>query len=133
MPSEGLKDHEITETIIGCSMKVPSYFGPGFPEIIYQRALRIELEKELLVCFCEVERDIIYEDRLIGKRKLDLIVEDKKLVELKAVTELDNGCDAQVINYLRIFDIEVGLFINFSADSLKFRRFVNSKKSVKPI
>ena len=63
---QDLKYHELTEKIIGCAMKVHRYFGPGFPEIVYQRALMIELEKAGLCSWQEVERDIIYE----GKRYL---------------------------------------------------------------
>ena len=72
-------------------MKVHRYFGLGFPEILYQRALIIELEKLGLKCRAEVEKDIYYEGYFIGKRRLDLIVEDKVLVELKAISELDKS------------------------------------------
>ena len=67
----------------------------------------------------EMEREIFYEDRVIGKRKLDLLVENDILVELKAVTE-KNSCSAQIINYLRVFNIEVGLLLNFVSGSLQF-------------
>jgi len=67
----------------------------------------------------EIEREIFYEDRVIGKRKLDLLVENDILVELKAVTE-KNSCSAQIINYLRVFNIEVGLLLNFVSGSLQF-------------
>lgn len=78
----------------------------------------------------EIEREIFYEDRVIGKRKLDLLVENDILVELKAVTE-KNSCSAQIINYLRVFNIEVGLLLNFVSGSLQFKRFVYTKQSVK--
>ena len=126
-----LKYHDITEQVIGGAMKVHSYFGPGFPEIIYKRALIIEIEKIPLKYASEIEREIIYDQKMIGKRRLDLIIADKILIELKAVVELDNSCFAQIINYLRVFDIEVGLLINFGASSLKFKRFINTKQSVK--
>jgi len=66
----------------------------------------------------EIEREIFYEDRVIGKRKLDLLVEND-ILELKAVTE-KNSCSAQIINYLRVFNIEVGLLLNFVSGSLQF-------------
>jgi len=112
-------------------MKGHRYFGPGFPEIIYKRTLVIELEQNHLAHGSETEREIFYEDRLIGKRRLDLLVENNILVELKAVAEINNGCYAQVINYLRVFSIEVGLLLNFGSGSLEFKRFINTKQSVK--
>lgn len=76
----------------------------------------------------EVERDIIYEDKLIYKRRLDLIVEDVILAELKAIKEVDNTEYNQILNYLRVFNLEVGLLINFCAPSLQFKRLINSIK-----
>jgi len=105
-----LKYHDITEKIIGCAMKLHRYFGPGFPEVIYKRALLIELKKISLKCSSEVETEIFYEDQLIGKRRLDVLVDGNILLELKAVAELDNSCFATIINYLRVFDMEVGLY-----------------------
>lgn len=107
-------------------MKVHRHFGPGFPEIVYQRALIIELEKAGLACRQEVETDIIYEGKLIYKRRLDLIVEGIVLLELKARKEVDNADYNQIINYLRVFKMEVGLLLNFGASSLVFKRFVNT-------
>lgn len=105
-------------------MKVHSWFGPGFPEIIYQRSLLIELERAGLKSRAEVEKDVYYEDVLVGKRRLDIIVEENILVELKAIGELDNGCYNKIINYLRVFKIELGLLLNFGTPSLQFKRFV---------
>jgi len=130
MATTELKYHEITGQVIGCAMKVHRYFGPGFPEIVYQRTLMIELKIIPLVCDSEVEKEIFYEGHLITKRRLDLIVENNILVELKAVVEIDNSCYAQIINYLRVFNIEVGLLLNFGASSLQFKRFINTKQSV---
>ena len=126
MPAENLKHHELTEKIIGCAMKVHRYFGPGFPEIVYKKALMIELAKAGLSFKQEVEKDIIYEGILIHRRRLDLIVENTVLAELKALKEVDNGDYNQIINYLRVFQIEVGLLFNFGTPSLQFKRFINS-------
>jgi GxxExxY protein len=84
MAMQNLKYHNVTEKIIGCAMKVHRYFGPGFPEVVYQRALMIELERAGLKFRQEVERDIIYETKRIYKRRLDIIVENIILLELKA-------------------------------------------------
>ena len=129
MPVQNLKYHELTEKIIGCAMKVHRYFGLGFPEIVYKRALMIELGKIGLIFKQEVEKDIIYEGKLIYKRRLDLIVENIVLLELKALKEVDNGDYNQIINYLRVFGMEVGLLLNFGLSSLQFKRFINSKIS----
>src|SRR5687767_11571596 len=126
MNIEDLKYSKITGQIIGCAMKVHRYFGPGFPEIVYKRALMIELEKIGLDYKQEVEKGIFYESRLISKRRLDLIIESLVLTELKAQKDIDNGDLNQIINYLRVFKMEVGLLLNFGAPSLQFKRFVNS-------
>jgi len=126
MAIQDLKYHDLTEKIIRCAMKVHRYFGLGFPEIVYKWALIIELEKIGLKLKQEIERDIIYDDCLIYKRRLDLIVEDVVLVELKAIKEVDNGDYNQILNYLRVFKLEVGLLINFGAPSLQFKRLINS-------
>ena len=126
MAIQDLKYHELTEKIIGCAIKVHRHFGLGFPEIVYKRALIIELEKIGLKFKQEIEKEIIYDDRLIYKRRLDLIVEEVILVELKAIKEVDNGDYNQILNYLRVFKLEVGLLINFGAPSLQFKRLINS-------
>jgi GxxExxY protein len=128
MAVQNLKYHELTEKIIGCAMKVHRYFGPGFPEIVYQRALIIELRKIGITCKEEVERDIIYEGKVIHKRRLDLLVEDVVLLELKALKQVDNSEMNQILNYLRIFNIEVGLLLNFGAPSLFFKRYIHTIK-----
>ena len=128
MAIQDLKYHELTEKIIGCAMKVHRHFGLGFPEIVYKRALIIELEKIGLKLKQETEKDIIYEEKLIYKRRLDLIVEDVILIELKAIKEVDNGDYNQILNYLRVFKIEVGLLINFGSASLQFKRLIKTLK-----
>jgi GxxExxY protein len=122
-----LKYRETTGQIIGSAMKVHSYFGPGFPEIVYKRALTIELQKIPLTFVSEIQRNICYEAQIVVKRRLDLLVEKNILVELKAITAIDNSCYAQIINYLRVFDIEVGLLLNFGTISLQFKRFINTE------
>lgn len=119
----------ISEKIIGCAMKVHRHFGQGFPEIIYKRSLIIELEKSGLKYASEVEKDVYYEDALVGRRRLDLVIEGKILIELKAISEIDKSCFNQILNYLKIFDLEVGLLLNFGTESLQFKRLVHTKKN----
>ncbi len=120
---------DITEKIIGCAMRVHSHFESGFPEIIYKRALIIEPDKRALIYTCEIEKDIYYRGSFLGKRRLDLIAEDKVLLELKTLSEITNKDFAQVINYLNVFQIKMGLLLNSGQQSLQYKRFINSKKS----
>ncbi len=126
MAVQDLKYKDLTEKIIGCAMKVHRYFGSGFPEVVYKKALIIELRKINISCLEEVVRDIIYDNKVIHKRRLDLLVEDVVLVELKALKEVDNSEMNQVLNYLKVFKIEVGLLLNFGASSLFFKRYINA-------
>lgn len=121
----------ITHQIIGCAMRVHSFYGLGFPEVIYKRSLLIELEDKNLRYRTEMEKEIYYGGKFVGKRRLDLIVDDKILVEIKAIRELENSHYKQVLNYLNVFDLEVGLLINFGAESLQFKRLIRSAPSVK--
>ena len=120
------KHVDLTHMIIGCAMKVHRILGPGFQEIIYKRCLVIELEKSGLHCTCEIEKEILYEGANVGSRRLDLLVDDKVIVELKAVTAIEPLFRSQIINYLKVFKIEVGLLLNFGGTSLHFQRFVNT-------
>ncbi len=124
---EDYKHSELTGKINGCAMKVHRIIGPGFPEVIYMRCLIIELKNAGLSCEAEVERDIYYEGIKVGSRRLDLLVNNTVIVELKAVTEVEPIFYNQIINYLKVFKIEVGLLINFGNISLQYRRFANSR------
>ena len=124
---QDLKYSDITEKIIKAAFKVHTAIGPGFSEIIYQRALRIELELMELKCENEITKLVYYYEHIVGSRRLDLFGEDKVLVELKAIREMDNYEINQVINYLKVFKLEVGLLLNFGKPSLEIKRFVNSK------
>src|SRR5688572_19055609 len=113
MGEQDLKYHELTVKIIGSAMKVHRYFGPGFPEVVYQKALMLELSKLGINFRQEVEKDIFYEGQWIYKRRLDLVVENLVLLELKAILQTDNRDINQIINYLRVFKMEIGLLLNF--------------------
>ena len=122
------KYSDITEKIIGASMKIHRYLGNGFQEVIYQRCLEIELKAFGLKFEREKEQNIFYESVCVGTRRVDFFIEDKILVELKAIIKLENVHLAQAINYLEAFDLEVGLLINFGATSLQFKRLQNKRK-----
>lgn len=121
------KHSEITEAVIGCAMKVHNSLGKGFPEVIYQRAFLIELNKTELTIEREIEQSVYYEDQLVGKRRVDFLINKTILVEIKAIGELDNSSINQILNYIEAFNLEIGLLINFGKDRLEFKRFTNNK------
>ncbi|GAB3945333.1 hypothetical protein GCM10028805_14240 [Spirosoma harenae] len=116
---------ELTHRIIGCSMEVHRVLGNGFQEAIYQRSLAYELEQNRILFAREVDMSIFYKGVLMGTRRVDFLVEDKILVELKAITKLEEVHLAQAINYLEAFNLEIGLWINFGTSSLEFKRVLN--------
>lgn len=103
-------------------MKVHSTLGNGFQEVIYQRALAIEMTKQELSFVREMEMPVYYDEQQIGTRRVDFFVEDKIMVELKAIIKLEDVHLAQAINYLEAYNMEVGLLINFGSKSLEFKR-----------
>ena len=127
MVNTNYKHSELTAAIIGCAMKVHGKLGKGFPEYIYQRALAMELEKIKVAFIREKEWPVFYNNELIGKRRVDFIVDEKVLIELKAIGNFDPANFNQIINYLEAFKLEIGLLINFGKDSLEFKRFTNNK------
>ncbi len=129
---ESMKFAPLTGTIIGCAMNVHRQLGNGFREIVYQRCLYIELKKMGLECKREVPMEIFYESEWVGTKKLDIIVGQKVLIEIKVLPELNKTSYSQVINYLKVFDLEVGLLLNFGMESLQFKRFVHSKSPRNP-
>jgi GxxExxY protein len=122
-----MKYEEITKKIIAASMKVHSELGNGFQEVIYQRALEIELPYENLSFQREMEMPIYYRNQRIGKRRVDFFVEDKIMVELKAIIKLEDVHLAQAMNYLEAYKMEIGLLLNFGSKSLEFKRVHNNK------
>ncbi len=122
-----MKYADITEKIIKCSMKVHNTLGNGFQEVIYQRALEIEMNKTGLEFSREFEMPILYDGVHIGTRRVDFFVENKISVEIKAIIQLENVHLAQAMNYLEAYNLEIGLLINFGANSLQFKRLTNKK------
>tara|TARA_B100000586_G_scaffold253609_1_gene214401 strand:- start:424 stop:843 length:420 start_codon:yes stop_codon:yes gene_type:complete len=119
--TEEIRD-ELTYRIIGCAMTVHSVLGNGFQEIIYQRALVIEMEKKGLSFQRELEMQLYYEEHSIGSRRVDFLVEEMVIVELKAVIKLEEIHLAQGLNYLIAYQVERGLLLNFGAQSLEVKR-----------
>src|SRR5690554_3892266 len=116
---------ELTYNINGCAMKVHNTLGNGFQEVIYQRCLAIELERAGLEFEREKEHDIFYDGIRVGRRRADFVVEDKVIVELKALVNLEDVHLAQAKNYVVAYDKPIGLLINFGARSLQFKKVFN--------
>ena len=127
MKQDTLKYDDITRKIIGCAMQVHTILGNGFQEVIYQRALEIEMAEHALSFGREVEMPIFYKGQQIGTRRVDFFVEGLIMVELKAIIELQDVHLAQAINYLEAYTMEIGLLINFGSKSLTFKRLYNKK------
>jgi GxxExxY protein len=118
---------ELTKKIIGCAMKVHSALGNGFQEVIYQRALAIELRHEGIEFERELEMNIYYRDEHIGTRRVDFFVENTVMVELKAIINLEDVHLTQAMNYIEAYKMKIGLLINFGSQSLQFKRVHNNK------
>ena len=117
---------ELTGKIIGCAMTVHKALGNGFQEVIYQRALAMEMGFQGLRFEREKDMDIFYRERRIGHRRVDFFVEKKIMVELKALIEIKDVHLAQAINYLEAYSLKIGLLINFGAKSLQVKRVYNN-------
>ena len=123
--SEHMKHEELTHKIIGCAMKVHSVLGNGFQEVIYQRALAIEMKSSRLEYQREMEMQILYNGHDIGTRRVDFFVDGKIMVEIKACIKLEDVHIAQAMNYCQAYNLPIGLLINFGARSLEFKRIYN--------
>ncbi len=122
-----MKYEGLTHKIIGCAMRVHSALGNGFQEVIYQRAMEIEMADSGISFSREYEMPVYYKKHQIGTRRVDFLVEENISVELKSIIILEDVHLAQAINYLEAYDLEVGLLINFGAKSLDFKRLNNKK------
>ena len=118
---------DLTGKIIGCAMEVHKHLGNGFQEVIYQRALEIEMNLQKLEFSREHEMLISFKGENIGTRRVDFFVEGRVLVEIKAVVKLEDVHLAQAINYLEAYGLEIGLLINFGSSSLQFKRVMKPK------
>ena len=118
---------DLTHRIIGCAMEVHKILGSGFQEVIYQRALGIEMDTQGLGFQRELKMVIFYNEIEIGTRRVDFFVEDLIMLELKALTKLEDIHLNQAMNYCQAYNLPVGLLINFGTKSLEFKRVYNLK------
>jgi GxxExxY protein len=121
---EELLYKELTYQIIGAAMEVHQVLGSGFLESVYQAALEVELSLRKIPFQRQVEMQVIYKDQNVGHFRLDLLVDQKVLVEWKAQESLGEAEEGQILNYLRGTGVRVGLLLNFGASSLQHKRFI---------
>lgn len=116
---------ELTSKIIGAALDVHNELGFGFLESVYGNALYIELQNRGLKCDCQRRIEVYYKGKKVGNYVADMIVEDKVIVELKAVSEIRKEHQQQLLNYLVATNLELGLLLNFG-HSLEKRRVINT-------
>jgi GxxExxY protein len=124
---DNFKYADLTQKVIGAAMVVHNSFrGTNFTENIYHRALLKELSSANISFESEKELPVFYKGDVIGKKRIDILIEKKVLIKIKVVGNFEKEYYNQVINYLKTFNIEVGLLLNFGKSSLEFKRFVNN-------
>ena len=122
-----MKHEELTHKIIGCAMEVHKHLGNGFQEVIYQRALAHEMDLNNINFEREKEMPLQYKGLDVGTRRVDFFVEDKIMVEIKAIVNLEDVHLAQAMNYVEAYKMEIGLLINFGSRKMQFKRVHNNK------
>jgi len=116
---------ELSYRVVGCAQQVHTVLGPGFPEYVYHRALCLELVKEKIPFASEVELEVAYEGVVCGQFRADIVVDEKIILELKAVEEIISKHTAQLLAYLKASDLSLGILMNFSNTRLQTKRVVN--------
>jgi GxxExxY protein len=121
------KQDKITHDIIGCAMEVHKLLGNGFQEVVYQRALSIEMNLREIEHQREFEMPLFYKGFDVGGRRVDFLVAGKISVEIKAIVHLEDVHLAQAKNYLEAYNLQTGLLLNSRSNSLQFKRLFNKK------
>lgn len=120
---------DLTHEIIGAAMEVHSTLGPGFLENVYEEALAVELDLRNISFERQKNVDVFYKNVKIKNYVCDVMVENKVLIELKALNSLTTNEHAQTLNYLKATGLKVGLLFNFGQKSLKYKRFIKEKSA----
>ena len=126
-------DNELSRRVIGCAFEVSNTLGAGFSEKIYEKALCVEFEKSGLSFQCQKLVCVEYKHVLVGEYVTDIVVEDRLLLELKAVSALCGVHEAQLMNYLKATGLSVGLLLNFGRPKLGIKRIVWNHNETKKI
>jgi GxxExxY protein len=122
-----MKHEELTEKIIGAAYAVYNKLGFGFLESVYQNAMKIELEKAGIKFEAEKPIKVHYDGKIVGDFAADIVVDDKVIIELKALRSLNEAHEVQLVNYLKATGIEVGLLINFG-ERIQVKRKIFDKR-----
>ncbi|NOQ66156.1 MAG: GxxExxY protein [Desulfobacterales bacterium] len=115
---------DVTYAINGAVFEVNKILGPGFLEKVYENAMLVELSKRGIKAESQVPINVSYKDQQVGEYVADLFVEDKVIVELKTVNQLEKIHEAQLLNYLKATGINVGLLVNFRHEKAEIKRQV---------
>ncbi len=126
----GLKHEEITKAVIGCAFEVINELGTGFLESVYEKALLLALRQQGMSATAQHPVKVMFRKKCVGDFYVDIFVEEKVIVELKAVKAIAPEHQAQIINYLNATGIEVGLLINFGNSKLEYKRFTRNKNFI---
>jgi GxxExxY protein len=119
----------LTRKVIGCAMEVHNVLGNGFQEVVYQRALAVEMAAQGIGFERELEIDLLYKGHGVGTRRVDFLIEHRVLVEIKAVARLEDIHLAQGLNYLTAYELDIGLLLNFGGAKLEFKRLFRKPAS----
>lgn len=128
MKMKSMNKHQfenLSKRIIGVAIEVHKELGPGFLETIYEEAMKFELNNQSIPFESQKEITVKYRDKNIGSHRLDLLVEKKIVVELKAVKEFAEIHFAQLKSYLKATGLKTGLLFNFGSPTLRIKRVVN--------
>ena len=123
-----MKYEDLTHKIIGAAMEVHKHLGNGFQEVVYQRALSIEMNLQSIAHEREKEMQLYYKGHDVGTRRVDFFIDGIIMVEIKALINLEDVHLAQAMNYVEAYNMEIGLLLNFGAKSLQFKRVHNNKQ-----
>ncbi len=118
-----LQYEELTSNILAACFDVINELGAGFLESVYEKSLLIALQQKGIKAISQAPIEVSFRDQKVGIYFVDILVEDKVLIEIKAVERLSPDHKAQIINYLKATGIEVGLLVNFGNSKLEYRRF----------
>jgi len=120
----GVVHRKLSYAVVGCAQKVHRTLGPGFPESVYHRALCHELLKARIPFESEKLSQVHYDEVLCGEFRMDIVIENKLVLELKALSRLTDDHTAQAISYLKATGIRLAILLNFGAKSLEYKRVV---------
>ncbi len=126
---QDFKYKELTEKIIEIYYRVYNKLGYGFLEKVYENAMMIEFKKENISAVTQSAIKVLYEGEIVGEYFADILILDKIIVEIKAAKNIAEEHEAQLLNYLKATDIEVGLLLNFGPEpEIKRKAFDNLRK-----